>query len=177
MGLLMRYLSAILAACLTSCLPGYVPPRELAPRQSTRIAAPFDATWNAVVTYLSEHRMEIKPLEKASGILVAEAKHALLLDNRPPVKGARGWAGGSSGPTPPARLAECGSYRKEALEPDFLAFNIRVTSESNASTVRANAQFATHYLEGDYLVERDCESVGALEKLFEDAVKKSAEHR
>src|SRR5262245_51646583 len=59
--------------CLgTSGCALYGPPAAPAPRTATPVAASFAATWDALIDAFAERRIQIRAVDRASGVLVAE---------------------------------------------------------------------------------------------------------
>ncbi len=160
---------AIAAATLTGCLPGYVAPAPAPVRAETRVAAPFDSTWSAVVGYFAERNIEIKTIEKASGIIVAETARADNLKNRELLLSPKGRPMYENGArmVGPARFAECGTLGRVQLDPVTAAYNVRVTGDGTSAAFRVNARFSTRVTVQGVPTLTECASVGAWENDME----------
>lgn len=132
----------------------------------TRVAASFGRTWNALVDALLERGIPIRAIDRASGVVAAEAPRLT--------------------PAEALAYADCGRSRSgaggfrpraESTSDDgrYLAtgaiYNIVVRGDSTAATVRVTARFtSTESPVG-------CESRAVLERAVEADVKHRAEAR
>ncbi len=176
-GLLFAVLSVV---SLTACGTGYVPPRlAVVPREATPVSASYDTTWATVVSYFADRNVAIRTIEKASGIIVAEALRADM-QNREPIKDKKGKVVHYLGSLPqlgPPIFADCGSSEGYPLDLLAASFNVRVLGDKNRSTVRVTARFTTAYGTGVGRQVVDCVSTGKFEMDLEARVKKVADTR
>jgi hypothetical protein len=175
-------LSLCAAMSLSACVTGYVPPpANLSPRVATEVGAPYDSTWAIVVSYFADHNIAIRTIEKASGIIVAEAARADLLPNRRwKVDSLGNTISVNGAPVPgPGVYAECGSYNDAPIDPQTGAFNVRVLGAATRSTVRVNVRYlaARPLLASAVKVPAvlECTSTGRWETELEASVKLIAE--
>ncbi len=142
------------------------------------MAGSYDSTWAAVVSYFADRNIAIRIIEKASGIIVAEALRSSL-PNRTPVLGKNGkplYKGLYPVMTPPV-YADCGSYGLSDLDPSSASFNVRVLGDASRSTVRVTARFVAMYGAGVNARTVECVSLGKFETELESHVKSTVERR
>lgn len=170
--------STTLNACVTPYMP---PPANLSTRSATAVAAPYDSTWATVVSYFADHNIAIRTIEKASGIIVADAARADLLPNRAWKLDSLGNTISVGGhPIPgPGVYADCGTYMDAPIDPQSGAFNVRVLGDARQSTVRVNVRYLAASpmprVGNAYPVTLECTSTGRWEKELESAVKLTTE--
>lgn len=153
-----RKLSCLVSLAIIVSCGSYVPPAPPTPRPSTRVAASFDKTWAAVVDLFSERNIQIKTIDKASGVIAAEPQSApnLVSDS----------------------LADCGHSTtgrgySPSNGPASAVWNVLVRGDSASSTVRATVRFSfLSRLNGQTY---ECSSTGRWETAFEQSVKTNAE--
>lgn len=155
----------------------YVPPPPESARPATSVAGSYDSTWAAVVSYFADRNLPIRTIEKASGIIVAEALRSDLV-NRYPVLEANGKPKYRNGypVMGPAVYANCGSYGGD-IDPASASFNVRVLGDATRSTVRVTTRFRGMYGSGSSAQTVECTSTGKFESDLEAMVKKSVEQK
>ena len=169
-------LAALLAPLITACVK-YQPPRSLAPRDGTQISAPFDSTWVSVVAYFAGRNISIRTIEKASGIIVAEAGRADLLANRPVQIDANGnhmYRNGQPVLGAPV-YADCGTIKGPPVDPVTAAFNVFVRTNGAGSIVKASVRYTSQYLTAAGPIAVECVSLGRWETELEALVKAHVE--
>jgi hypothetical protein len=119
-------------------------------KQPTPVGASFAATWEATVDLFAEQNIQIKTIDRSSGILVAERA--------------------SIGATT-QKLADCGTDMGIDLRPTSVTYNVLVRGDSSAATVRVGMGRG---LRTD-TVSEECGSTGLWETDFERDVKTRAE--
>jgi hypothetical protein len=126
-------------------------------KQPTPVGASFAATWEATVDLFAEQNIQIKTIDRSSGILVAERA--------------------SIGATT-QKLADCGTDMGIDLRPTSVTYNVLVRGDSSAATLRVNARWVRvgmgRGLRTD-TVSEECGSTGLWETDFERDVKTRAE--
>lgn len=143
----------------------YAAPATPAPRTATPVAASFAVTWDALIDVFAERHIQIRAVDRASGVLVAEPQ--LIRDSS-------------------ASAADCGRGRFLTLTPKATdaVWNVLVRGDSSASTVKATVRFSrvdresigtSAHTEAD--ATTDCQSRGLWEAVLEKSVKSSAEAR
>lgn len=151
-----RIAAALIAVSLVACGPSWYPPEPAPERGPTAVAAPFDATWNAVIDVFATRSIPIATIEKASGLIVAV----------PLPVGAEG-----------AGWADCGRSRfgkQLDPKPSRGEFNVVVRNEPAGSTVRVTMRWAS-ISDHRQPVVRSCETTGVWERDLESQVKAKAE--
>jgi hypothetical protein len=144
----------------------YAPPAAPTPHTAMPVSASFAATWDALIDVLSERRIQIRAVDRASGVLVAEP---LLIRD------------GSDS------AADCGRGKllTRTPTPTDAVWNVLVRGDSTTSTVKATVRFSqvdrgsigTTSAHTEAEVTRNCESLGNWETALEKSVKASAETR
>lgn len=171
------YAAVLLAAAVAACGPRYLPARNPAPREATTVGAPFDSTWTAVVGYFASRNIPIRTIEKASGIIVAEASRADLLPNRGyrlDEKGNHMYRDGKPVLDTPV-YADCGVFDGVPLDPRTGAFNVFVRPSGGESAIRVSVKYTSQYQSGVGPIPVDCSSLGKWETELETLVKKQVE--
>ena len=149
----------------TSGCAFYAPPATPAPRTATPVGASFATTWDALIDVFAERHIQIRAVDRASGVLVAEP--LLLRDS-------------------PDSAADCGRGKFLTLTPRATdaVWNVLVRGDSSTSTVKASVRFSrvdrgsigtSAHTEAE--ATTDCESRGNWEATLEKSVKASAETR
>lgn len=163
-------------ATLGTCV-SYQPPQSPAPREGTQATAPFDSTWSAVVSYFASRNLSIRTIEKASGIIVAEAGRADLLANRPVQIDANGnhmYRNGKPVLGAPV-YADCGTIKGPPVDPITGAFNVFVRANGAGSIVKASVRYTSQYLTAAGPIAVECVSLGKWESELEALVKEQVE--
>lgn len=142
---------AVLVASIVGCVPP-VPPAAPAPRQAMVVAAPLNRTWDATIDVFAERNIQIKTIDKASGLIVAEPQK-----------------------TSDATIADCGkNMYGMAVLPTDATWNVLVRGDSATSTVKATVRFMS-ITTGTYGSSVECSSRGSWETSLEERIKVSAE--
>jgi hypothetical protein len=163
-GATVRSLAALVFLGTNGCA-FYGPPAAPAPRAAIPVAAPFAVTWDALIDVFAERHIQIRAVDRASGVLVAEP---LLIRD----------ASDSA--------ADCGRGKFLTATPTATdaVWNILVRGDSSSSSVKATVRFSrvdrgsigtSAHTEVD--ATTDCESRGIWEAALEKSVKASAETR
>ena len=135
-------LAGFVAACLTACV---VAPTQHAITNSETYNADFDTTWSRLVQFFAAHNMQIKTIDKASGVLSAEQAFATGSDY------GRYADCGQPGPT--LRIVGTGG-----------SLNVFVVEENKSIRVTVNTVFRQRRQFENNLTTVDCTSTGALEQ-------------
>lgn len=109
-----------------------------------------DHVWEAVMNFFSKNNIQIKTIEKASGLIYAETEYTS--------EGIK-------------NLADCRSGFLEIAGPASAQFNIFVASapEGKPTTVTVTTKFNQVWKSSGDVIVRDCNSKGRLEKqIFDD---------
>lgn len=123
------------------------------------VNAPFAKTWEAAVDVFAERNISIKTLDRASGLIVAEAVKV----------GSRN-----------SNLADCGKDAMGIAQyPTDATWNLLIRGDSLRSTVKANVRFIRVGMSRAALstetVTEECSTRGVWETEFEQQLKVSAE--
>jgi predicted small lipoprotein YifL len=152
--------AVVVLAALAAC-GQYVPPAPAAPRSGTTVNAPFAKTWEATVDVFAERNIQIKTIDRASGIIAAEPQSLTTI------------AADS--------LADCGHSSTGGALQDRMArtesatWNVLVRGDSTKATVKATVRFA--FVSGLNGQTYECSSTGRWEKALEQRVKSAAESK
>lgn len=155
---MLRKIVPLIAIAATAC-GQYVPPAPPAPRTATAVGASFNKTWETVVDAFAEQNIQIKTIDKASGIIAAEPQTLTTI------------AADS--------LADCGHSSTGTAMQDKMArsesatWNVLVRGDSARATVKATVRFGFVSLLNGSAYE--CSSNGRWERGFEQRVKAAAE--
>jgi hypothetical protein len=177
----MRYAStlAILSSvALTACTPAYAGPSiGPATRKATEVNASYDKTWSTVVSHFAERNIQIRTIEKASGIIVAEVLRSALNNHELKVdaKGRPVYNNWGQQLTGPAIYADCGSVGGVGIDPSFISFNMRVLGDGSRSSVRVNMRYTTNTGTAVAPITTECISTGRFEDELERQIKSRAE--
>lgn len=148
-------LALVLLLVSSACIPKA--PEPPAPRVAMEVLAPVARTWEAAVDILAERNIPIKTMDRASGLVAAEAQRV-------------GSGGGS--------LADCGKDGfGMARVPVSATWNLIVRGDSARSTVKANVRFVgvpAMSPSGPFV---DCSTRGTWETEMETQIKTAAEQR
>lgn len=153
-------LAAITSSLVAACFP--VPAAPPVPRTAMAVAAPFAQTWEAAIDALAERNIQIKTVDRASGLIVAEPQ-PVSSDNA-------------------EQLADCGLTAGQMIKlPTAATWNLLVRGDSVRSTVKANARFV--YLSSSRglmtsaqnQTPEECSTKGVWETELESQLKKAAE--
>ena len=155
----------------------YTPPAAVPVRQATAIAAPFDSTWSAVITFFAENNIPIRTIEKASGIIVAEPSR-FAMQNRTPLLGSNGKQkrdlGGMKLQSPPI-YADCGVTKGlPPADPATAIYNVRVQGDGARSSVQVNVKYTGFQANNPGTGDAICVSTGKFETDLESFVKRRA---
>ena len=153
----MRYPLALALLAAVACAPPYQPPAPPVPRDATPVAAPFGATWDAVIDQFAANNIPVLTIDRASGFIATD-------ELRAPAGQQRG------------ELADCGEPRGLVRpdEPTHVRYNVLVRGDSSRATVKATA--AWRWVNPRAIMpELDCSTSHAWERAFEAAVKARAE--
>lgn len=141
----------MLLISVNSCVAP-VPPAPLAPRPALEVAAPFSRTWDAAIDHFATNNIQIKTIDRASGILVAEPMT-----------------------TSGTLFADCGRTMLDMpIVPTHATWNLLVRGDSVKSTVKATIRFVA-ISTGRYGSTTECTSKGVWESGFEQEIKTRAE--
>ena len=110
-----------------------------------------DFVWEAVMNFFAKNNIQIRTIEKASGLIYAETEYT-----RDGVK----------------NLADCGSYILEVAGPASAQFNVFVTAEPEGkpTTVTVTTKFRQLWTFGGNENVRPCNSKGRLEREIFDNI-------
>jgi hypothetical protein len=153
----MRYTFCLFAMIISACNAVPSPP---APRSGTSVQASFGKTWDATIDQFAERNIQIKTLDRASGLIVAEPQHV------------------AEGQTD---LADCGKFFGVALNPTDATWNVLVRGDSTRASVKATVRFVHVGEAGSVLATRtksdvlECSSKGTWETSLETTIKERAE--
>lgn len=139
-----------------ACTPTRTPPPPSVVRPATHVDAPVDRTWNITVQRMATAGVTIKTIERASGVIATEDMSMQ-----------------------PQQLFffDCGTDgRGKRIEAQLGRFNVYVTGDSTASTIKVTASYRTAVVEGHALRTIQCATTGRFESAFEAQVKVAAEH-
>jgi hypothetical protein len=132
---------------LTACVP--TPPTPPPPRPGTAVNASFSKAWDATIDQFAERTIQIKTLDRSSGLIIAESQ---------PV--------GASFRT---ELADCGTVNHQPIMATAATWNVLVRGDSTRTTVKATVRFVPALSSGL------CYSRGVWETEFEDLIRARAE--
>lgn len=127
------------------------PPAPPAPVAAVAVAAPFAATWDAVVDIMASQNIPITTIDRASGF-VATSELAV---------GPEGKA-----------WADCGTGGGNPFTPERATYNVRVRETPAGSTVQATVRWTSEPVTGMVIT---CSTTGQWETAFAGAVKAAAE--
>jgi hypothetical protein len=144
---------AVVAAAFVACV---TPPAPPAPRSGTEVNASFGKTWDAAIDLFAERTIQIKTLDRSSGLIIAEPQSV-----------------GSDG----ASLADCGSSMGVPLVATSATWNLLVRGDSAHTTAKATVRFVRFGTFGISTTQetRECSTKGTWETAFERDVKARAE--
>ena len=130
------------------------------PRSGTEVNGSFGKTWDAVIDFFSSKNIQIKTVDRASGLIVAEP--ATVASNDAP------------------GLADCGTIMGAPIRATAATWNVLVRGDSTRATVKATVRFTYGgQSEGGLFQQsspiKDCSSRAVWEKDFEAGVKAAAE--
>lgn len=137
------FLSLLALGCAT------LPPAPSA-RADTQVNAPFGRTWEAVVDYFARASIPIKTIDRASGIIAAEAV---------------------SLPGDSGRFGVCKNQLRR-FDPEGASFNALVRGDSTQAVVRVTATWMAY---GGGAPGIRCQTNDVWEREFEAAIKTKAE--
>jgi hypothetical protein len=147
----MRAPAALVMLALAACAPK--PPGEPAPGEAAVVAAPFGATWDAVIDVMASQNIPISTMERASGFVATTSL--------------------SVGPEGKA-WADCGYNGIAHPVPAQATYNVRVRELRDSSTVQVTVRWSTGGT-SSFDPVRECSTTGIWEKQFAEAVKSHAE--
>jgi hypothetical protein len=125
------------------------------------VVAPFGKTWDATIDMFATRTIQIKTLDRSSGLIVAEPQTVSEYSD----------------------FADCGSFMYAPIKPSAATWNVLVRGDSSKSTVRATVRFVSVRANPMALsakaepVTVDCSSNGSWETQFERAIKETAEKK
>lgn len=164
-----------IVAGLSGCFK-YTPPSMRPIRSPSVIAAPFDSTWGAVISWFAERNIPIRTIEKASGIVVAEPSQ-FDIRNREAILDAKGkqrreTSGAGQLMFGPPLYADCGQIAGlPPIDPSSAVFNVRVTGDAKSSTFQVNVRFAGTQFSDPKSAAAQCVSTGRWESEIEAFVR------
>lgn len=105
-------------------------PAALAP---VAIAAPFDRTWDATVSWFTEQSVPIKTIDKSSGLIVAMSD-GTGLKNKPMEKA---WLE----PKGYLTYADCGARNGRLYDPTAATYSVHVTKAGEVSRLQVTIRY------------------------------------
>ena len=147
---------AIAALLTVAACVKVTPPKPAPVRPTVQVAAPFAATWDAVIDLFASRNIPIQTLDRSSGLIVAQMSVV-------PHRGAPAWA-------------DCGTrpaldQGTERIAPTHAEMNILVRSADPGSTVRATVRW-THLTTGSAI---PCETTNVWGSALEEGIRTAAE--
>ena len=131
---------AVLGPLLSGCV---MPPAQHAITNTQTYNEDFDTTWNHLIQYFTTHNIQIKTIEKASGVLYAERAFVVAADF--------------------ASFADCGSPGLFTILGTSASLNVFVVKSGNATMVTVNTAYKQNLQFDRNLRSVDCTSTGGLE--------------
>ena len=154
---------AIAALLTVAACVKVTPPRTAPVRPTMQVAAPFAATWDAVIDLFASRNIPIQTLDRSSGLIVAQMSFV-------PEHGAPAWADCGTRSIPGVSSLE---VRTERLAPTHAEMNILVRSTDAGSTVRATVRWTRRG--PDVPEPLLCETTNVWESALEDGIRAAAE--
>lgn len=167
-----KLLGVVLVLALPACATKYVDPAPPTVLPATAVAASYDRTWEATVTWFAERNISIQTIEKASGIIVADVP-VRYMPNRTPVLDKKGRE--LLYKQSPPVYADCGSKNGWGYNPTSMIYNIRVLGDGSKSTVQVNSRYVSNRRTAPPPELVDCSSTGKWERDIQSYIKAKAE--
>lgn len=140
----------VLISLVTIGCAASLPPAPPVVRTATQVHASVAQTWEAAVEAFADRNIPIKTLDRASGLIVAEAQSVSARQEG---------------------LADCGTVWGSPLTPDRATWNLLVRGDSTHSTVKATVRFTLTVGQST----EECGTKGRWETAFEQKLKTAAE--
>jgi hypothetical protein len=121
-----------------------MPPHEHAVDNSRVFSRDFEGTWTSVIQFFTTHNIQIKTIEKASGVIYAERSYAASSDAAP--------------------YADCGSAGLWVVLSTSVQFNVFVIKDGVSTKVTVNTTFKQQRQFQSTVMTVECTSTGGLEQ-------------
>ncbi len=136
-----RMFSAVIAGLSCAALPGCATaPAEHMVVNSRLYDASFDTIWGHLIQFFTAHNIQVKTIEKASGVIYAER---LFVE--------------------PDRSVDCGKAGIFAIKDTSGSFNVFVVPENGKTKVTVNVTYSQTRAFGEDRTTIKCASTGILE--------------